>query len=249
MQKIENSVWRQILGAPSYAPIVTLRGEIGASGMIARDMKAKIMYEKYLRESDNGLIRKMYENIREWNGSSEWMKITNEYKRMIGLKNQEIDELSPNEIKEKIYKFDLENWREEMRSKKTLNIYNRFKMNIGQEKEDIYENDYASILLFRARTNTLQLGWRQEFVGGQVCCRMCDDAGAVETLEHFLKECRAYTELKRAYRCEELTLEEMLLFDRCNEGEKEKRRDYIERCWRKRREKLEEQLLEPNNQI
>ena len=31
LRRIENSVWRQILGAPGYAPICTLRGEIGTS--------------------------------------------------------------------------------------------------------------------------------------------------------------------------------------------------------------------------
>ena len=33
LQRIENSVYRQIMGAPRYAQIPTLRGEIGSSTM------------------------------------------------------------------------------------------------------------------------------------------------------------------------------------------------------------------------
>ena len=38
MQRIENQVWRQMLGAPRFTPVVALHGEIGASTMKCRDM-------------------------------------------------------------------------------------------------------------------------------------------------------------------------------------------------------------------
>ena len=31
LQRIENGVWRKVLGAPGYAPVCTLQGEIGLS--------------------------------------------------------------------------------------------------------------------------------------------------------------------------------------------------------------------------
>ena len=47
--------------------------------------------------------------------------------------------------------------------------------------EGLYSNDGGSVALFRCKTNTLQLNWRQMFQGG---------VGSEETLRHFLKECR-----------------------------------------------------------
>ena len=38
LQKIENGVWRMMLGAPGYTPVSTLQGEVGTSGMVERDI-------------------------------------------------------------------------------------------------------------------------------------------------------------------------------------------------------------------
>ena len=42
LQRIDNQVWRQILGAPRYTPVVALRGEVGASTSTSRDIKTKL---------------------------------------------------------------------------------------------------------------------------------------------------------------------------------------------------------------
>ena len=39
LQRVENRVWRQILGAPIYTPVAALHGEIRASSVEGRDMK------------------------------------------------------------------------------------------------------------------------------------------------------------------------------------------------------------------
>ena len=44
LQRTENKVFRQILGAPKYTPICTLRGEIGASLMETRITKSRLQY-------------------------------------------------------------------------------------------------------------------------------------------------------------------------------------------------------------
>ena len=44
-QRIENGVWRAVLGAPGYAPVVTLRAKVGTSNMLVRDLKTKICDE------------------------------------------------------------------------------------------------------------------------------------------------------------------------------------------------------------
>ena len=43
LQEIENRAYRHILQVPTYTAIEFLRGEVGVSSMITRDMKSKIM--------------------------------------------------------------------------------------------------------------------------------------------------------------------------------------------------------------
>ena len=46
LQKIENSVYKSIMGAAHYSPNVTLRGEIGASLVKKRVINGRINYIK-----------------------------------------------------------------------------------------------------------------------------------------------------------------------------------------------------------
>ena len=39
LQRVEKSIWRQILGAPSYVAVEALRGEVGCSAVIERGIK------------------------------------------------------------------------------------------------------------------------------------------------------------------------------------------------------------------
>ena len=77
-------------------------------------------------------------------------------------------------------------WRTEVEERETLEIY-RAKNKIVEE--GLYSNDSGSMNLFRCRTNTIKLNWRQRFQGGIVDCPVCE-SGAEETLRHFLKDCR-----------------------------------------------------------
>ena len=63
LQRIENGVWCMMLGAPGYAPVSTPQGEVGASGMVARDIKLKLDYQKYLIDCENELLHEIYEDV------------------------------------------------------------------------------------------------------------------------------------------------------------------------------------------
>jgi hypothetical protein len=80
----------------------------------------------------------------------------------------------------------------------------------------MYDNRYWSVLMFRSRTNTLKLGWRNRFVGGNVQCPLC--GAEEETLQHFLKECERLRGVRINQQIEEDTpLEEILLFKKVND--------------------------------
>ena len=56
LQRSEDDVWRKILGAPGYAPLVSMRGDIGVSTVMAKDMKSKLGYIQYIYKSENVLL-------------------------------------------------------------------------------------------------------------------------------------------------------------------------------------------------
>ena len=56
LQKIENSVYRSILGAAHYSPNVILRGEIGASLVKKRVINGRINYIKGIQSNRNKLL-------------------------------------------------------------------------------------------------------------------------------------------------------------------------------------------------
>ena len=51
-----------MLGAHGYAPVYTLQGEVGASGVVARDIKQKPSYQKYPIDCDNDVLHEVYED-------------------------------------------------------------------------------------------------------------------------------------------------------------------------------------------
>ena len=86
-------------------------------------------------------------------------------------------------------------------------------------------------MLFRARSNSLKLGWRQRFLGGNTECKQCSQRED-ETLKHFLVDCSGLEGLKRDYHVENKTLAEILLLvDGCDVNMTKK---YIGAAWRKR---------------
>ena len=48
---------------PGYAPVSTLQREVGVSGMVARDIKIKLGYQKYLIDCENELLHEIYEDV------------------------------------------------------------------------------------------------------------------------------------------------------------------------------------------
>ena len=63
-------------------------------------------------------------------------------------------------------KWDTGKWKREVNEKSSLEIYKSFKTEIKDER--IYDNDMSSVILYRERTNNLQLNNRKIFSGGEV---------------------------------------------------------------------------------
>ena len=71
LQNIENGMWQMMLGAPGYAPVSTLQGEVRTSGIVARDIKLKFGYQKYLINCENEPLHEIYEDVMQ-NMAGDW---------------------------------------------------------------------------------------------------------------------------------------------------------------------------------
>lgn len=188
LQTIEHGVYRQILGAPKYAPISTLRGEIGASSMEARIMKGRMLLLKSILVGKNDLLK---ETVKDLNISrvSEWAETNRKFKRKLEITDEDLRELSTKAIKKKVQEWDNKMWKEEMESKTSIEIYRAARQTMGQQ-DQIYDNKPSSITLFKCRTNTLPLNDRKRFENKATNCELCCEIN--ETLPHFLLFCPAY---------------------------------------------------------
>ena len=174
-----------MLGGPRFTLVVALQGEIGASTTKCRDMKSTLKMVKYMKTTENGLLRAVVERMVQ-EGSGGWMKQVEEYIRALGVSHEELTKMKKEKINLKVDEWEERRWRTEVDERETLEIY-RAKNKIGEE--GLYSNDGSSVTLFRCRTNTLKLNWHQRFQGGVVDCPVCE-SGVKETVRHFLKKCR-----------------------------------------------------------
>ena len=85
-----------------------------------------------------------------------------------------------------------------MEKKNSLRWY---KVKEKPNKENIYDGSLESTLLFKARTDSLEVNEKKKRWGGETDrCEKCIEDGTnsqIETLEHFIAECKAY-ETERA---------------------------------------------------
>jgi len=193
--RVENIAYRSMLGAPKYAPVTTLRGEIGSSSMEARIMETRIKYIKYtIEQGENSLLGRISEEyINKRN--SKWSKASLEYFKCAEISFRKLKEISPNEIKNRIKKWDTLKWREEMEEKSSLTLYRQYKSSVGGE-DRVYDNRPSSIILYKARANVLPLNDRNRFQNpnASTTCSICNNG--VEDLAHFILWCSAFNHVR-----------------------------------------------------
>ena len=187
LQIIENNVYRKILKAPSYTPIVALRGEIGSSCMLERVIRGKILYWKYIKEGENELLKEIMRSEK-----ASFNKTVNKYLEIVQLKKKDILINNKEWIKKELKKWDEREWRNELERKSTLKIYAENKKSI---KENIYFNNNESLLMFRIKTNTLPLNDRKRHTAEDTSCKLCNYE--CEDVQHFMIDCNSLQECRK----------------------------------------------------
>ncbi|XP_068221972.1 uncharacterized protein [Palaemon carinicauda] len=232
LQRIENGVYRKILGATKSTANTALRGEIGASSMKARVMDGKLQYLNRTLNGKKEILKIIIQDIQEKEG--RWWKQPAKYLEELSLGIRQIRRMNKAEIKTETRKWDTEKWKEEIESKVSLEIYRTWKKEIKEEL--IYDNTFASVISFRARTNTLKLNIVNRHNGGNVNCNFCENEE--EDLIHFLLFCQEYRkerneviELQQPYEEDPKKIVGLFLFSETNI---EKKKEVLNIMWKKR---------------
>merc|ERR1712240_985564 len=184
LQSIENRVYGTILGARKGTPIAAIRGEVGASLVSTRSMRARIMLAHSIWNGKNKMVKEVLRKMRN-EKSNPWIRRLNLYLRKIGINFDQMVRMKKRQIVRKILKYDSIKWYDTLLTKTSLGIYRRKKREIKDER--IYSNDRASELLFRARSNTLDLNTDKRHRGESEMCDLCERG--TEDLKHFILEC------------------------------------------------------------
>ena len=114
LQRIENRVWRCLLGIGGYATVEALRGEIRASMVKSRIidvMKGNFTYVKDM----------MMDTIKKQKG--KWYNAVDEYREELGITWDDILAIDRKCIKYIIRAYDTDKWREGLDMKVSMRIY------------------------------------------------------------------------------------------------------------------------------
>ena len=247
IQKAEYKAYRHMMNAPRYTPVSGLRGEVGASSHLARDIKTKFNFLRHLQEEEESLLNHILKDMLEIS-TDTWTKTVQQYMKMFNLNKTKISKLKKEKINDMVKAWDTNCWRQEIESKTSLALYKEGKTEIRNEQA-IYDNTYSTDIMFPARTNTLKLGWRKAHANESTKCPMCDEEE--ENLEHFILNCRGLQEireisvmLQRPY--SESTMKKFLLSEKTEQNSEkiERNKRTLLSMWKKRKTFIQVQQQE-----
>ena len=183
----------------------------------------------------NTLTKEILYKIRE-EKVSNWNKQVEQYLKEVNMRYIEINTLTKTKIKQKMRKWDTEEWEKDLESKSSIKIYRTFKTEIKEGKD--YDNRLSSKIIFRARSNTLELNDRNRFKNQNTMCELCEKEK--EDLIHFIIDCKKLEHLRdedivKKYDDEnkEQRVGKMLF-----ENEDMEKKKMIEKMWKYRKGKI-----------
>ena len=83
-------------------------------------------------ESENLLVKRIANRVRR-DKNNKWNKTMTEYMSEIGMKDEEWEEMSKDDIKKRVREFDNKRWSENLEGKTTLEVYRKYIKKIVKE--------------------------------------------------------------------------------------------------------------------
>ena len=212
---IQNKIGRLGLGANKWVGTEAIRGDMGWSTFEERMFKGMLKYKIRLENMEElRWARRIYQEV---GTKSKWNMNCTRVANKCGLLRKWVDSGDGN-IKEwelslflgdvnvyseknwkvlinnKVREFGLEKWKKGMENKSSLKLYS----SKGKPKKEIFYNgDWGSSLLFKARSNSLEVNdrtyrFRESRDRNCMVCNM----RVRETLDHLFVECPAYEQAR-----------------------------------------------------
>merc|ERR1711913_66593 len=122
LQRLENKVWRYLLGIGGYAAIEALIGEIGASMVKSRIMETMLAYVVDTLAGKFREVKKMMLHTIT-KGKGRLYKAINEYKNELNLSWEDLKKMDKTTLKSMIKSYDTDKWEEGMTRKVSLRYY------------------------------------------------------------------------------------------------------------------------------
>ena len=122
-------------------------------------------------ETENVLVKRIAKRVLK-DENNNWNKIMREYMVEIGMKNEDWETMSKDDIKKKVREYDNKRWNENLEEKTSLEVYKKYKKKV--EESNCYDNSKDSELLFKARANVLVLEDLKRHKKENTDCKICD---------------------------------------------------------------------------
>merc|ERR1712090_84472 len=187
IQRIENKVWRYLLGIGGFSAVEALRGEIGASMVKLRIMETILLYLIDTLASQFTNVKLMMEDT-ILKGVGRWYKAVEEYRLELGITWNDLRNMDKPTLKTIVKEYDTIKWYEGMSKKPSLKFYIKEKGEIIYEQ--CYRNSISSTFYARARINSLKLeeqkGRKKENYNKN--CKLCEEE--VKDIVHFTTKCK-----------------------------------------------------------
>ena len=145
-------------------------------------------------KTENGLLRAIFRRMCGESRPGRWMRQLREYMGELGTSFDRLESMTKLELNRVVDEWETDRWRRDLESRTTLQLYRN---KVGIREEGIYRNVFGSVLMFRCRTNTLKLRWRDDFSGAAVDCLLC--GAEVETVEHFVIKCEGIRTIRERH--------------------------------------------------
>jgi hypothetical protein len=193
MDRVQNRVGRIGLGANSFVAVEAIQGEMGWSRYSHRIHRMKANFKaRLLNMEDSVWVRYMYDTFTR----SIWRKNLLKIDRLYDLQETYTDGNSKIAIRNKIRERAQLEWEAGVGRKVTLGLYRNKER---PKMEEFYDGRWSSMLLFKARTGSLEVNartYRWNGIGDE--CGWCN-RGEKETVCHMMVECMGHEMERRLY--------------------------------------------------
>merc|ERR1711891_22371 len=109
LQRKENKVWRHTMGIGGYSTVAGLRGEMGASLMKTRVMKATLQYVREVMNGEYEGIKRMMKDIIKMK-KGNWYRVVNSYLKELKIDWEDIYSMTKEDINKMMLEYDTKEW-------------------------------------------------------------------------------------------------------------------------------------------